>query len=502
VFEPPPLRADGGAGAGGIDTGVVESGTDVGSGGDIIVSEDARMGVDADGFSNDVSRDVNTRDDGIPEMDVIDVTGDVLDSGPRDAGPTGPWWPYTNAHGCASAGVPARTDRPLASDPGADLPPIYVAVSRLRAGTTKDDQAHTPDDNAWLEIGFDFDKQCTRSATCEVDQTQVNDRSCANSNLTPFDGNQCRDNEIGKLLKVASMTPTVGDYFGITERDWNCELYRGGFSIIFKISGYNGRNNDRDVRLDMYTSTGLQKLPTWTCRATIDAPVATDWFNRATWLPTDEWKVAQRSIDLAAPDPTDPNELKNAIAADVAAYVRGGYLYAELPDGAEFWLNGENTAVPGTRQIMHRAIIVGQVIRGQDDLWTIDHGILEFVTSPGEMLQSFQEIGYCDNMCESFFQLRNYLNTHQDTLTGTAETLPATPCNGLSVAFDWKARQAAVLPRDIVPVQAPTQCPQPRHPAAPRQGTLCDGGPSTDGSTDVASDASTDASTPQDAGGN
>ena len=525
VFEPPPIRVDGGGGGSATDTGVVDSGSDIGSDADVGVMDDVSIGADADGNvpSDVVSRDVGPRDDGVGEIDVADApANDVgLDSG-RDGGPTGPWWPYTNQHGCASAGLPARSDRPAASDPGSDLQPIYLAISRLRMGTTKDDLALTPDDNAWQDIGFDFDKLCTRSTTCEVDQMQVSDKSCANSFLTPFDGNQCRDNEIGKLLKVASMSPTVGEFYGMTERDWNCEIYRGGFTIIFKISGYNGKINDRDVRLDMYTSTGLQKLPTWTCRATIDAPLSTDWFNRASWINSDAWKIAQRSIDIAAPTPADPNELKNSVAADVAAYVRGGYLYAELPDGAEFWLDGENTAVPGTRQIMHRAVLVGQLLRGQDDLWTIDHGIIEFVTSPGEMLQSFQEIGYCDNMCEGFFQLRNYLNTHQDTLTGTSETLPNTPCNGLSIAFDWKARQATALSKDVVPVQAPVQCPQPRHPAAPRQGTSCDGGPSTDAATDTSSDvatdtatdtandamadvggdASTDASTPQDAGGN
>lgn len=484
MFEPPPTRTDGGAGAGGADAR-----SDVGASGDVAMSSDARGDADGSSALDDGSRD-SSQDS---SADVVDDT--LIDAGGRDGtGPTGPWWPYTNAHGCASAGVPARSDRPAASDVGTDLPPIYLAVSRLRLGTAKDDPQLTPDDNAWQDIGFDFDKLCTNSATCEVDQMQVTDRSCANANLTPFDGNQCRDNEIGKLLKVAAASPTVGPFYGMTERDWNCEIHRGGFSLIFKISGYNGKINDRDVRLDMYTSTGLQQLPAWTCRATIDAPLSTDWFNRPNWLPTDAWKIAQRSIDLAAPNPADPNELKNSVAADVAAFVRGGYLYAELPDGAEFWLDGENTPVPGTRQIMHRAIMVGQVIKGQDDLWSIDHGLLEFVTSPGELLQSFQEFGYCENMCEGFNQLRNYLNTHQDTLTGTAESLPTTPCNGLTLAFDIKARQATALAKDVIPVQAPVTCPQPRHPAAPRQGTPCDGGPSGDASTDSGADVSFDAS--------
>jgi hypothetical protein len=491
VFEPPPPNSsrDGGAGASGA------GGADVGVGSDSSPRDD--VGVDASIEGGPLS-DMRAGDDGRPPaLDGADATdmspgdgGFDVDSGGRgDAGPTGPWWPYTNEHGCASAGVPVRNDRPGASDPGNDLPPIYVALSRLRAGTTRDDPPLTPDDLAWQEIGFDFDKRCTRSATCEVDQMQINDLACANSNLTPFDGNQCRDNELGKLLKVASMSPTVGEYFGLTERDWNCELRRGGFTIMFKISGYNGRSNDRDVRLDMYTSTGLQRAPNWACRATIDSPLAIDWHTRAPWLSTDQWRIAQRSIDLAAPDPADPNEIKNSKTADPSAYVRGGYLYAELPNGSEFWLNGENTSIPGTRQIMNRAILVGQLIRGQDDLWTIDNGILEYVTAPGELLQSFQEVGYCANMCEAFFQLRNYLNTHQDSLTNTGEHLPTTACNGLSIAFDWEARQATALSRDVVPVQDPVPCPEPRHPLAPRQDTQCDGGAGIDSGSEAGTDA-------------
>jgi hypothetical protein len=479
---------------------------DVSVGGDTSPRDD--VGVEA-GIESGPMTDMRAGDDGRPPAvdaaDAPDVSsGDGafdVDSGRFDGGPTGPWWPYTNSHGCASAGVPTNTDRPAASDPGNDLPPIYVALSRLRTGTTKDDPPLTPDDFAWEDIGFDFDKRCTRSKTCEVDQMQVSERPCLNSNLTPFDGNLCRDNELGKLLKVASMSPTVGEYFGLTERDWNCELHRGGFSIIFKISGYNGRINDRDVRLDMYTSTGLQNQPTWACRMTIDAPLVTDWHTRAPWISTDHWKVAQRSIDPADPPKADPNEIRNSKTADAAAYVRGGYLFAQLPDGAEFWLNGENTAIPGTRQTMRRAILVGQLIRGQDDLWTIDNGILEFITSPGELLQSFQEVGFCDNMCESFFQVRNYLNTHQDSLTGTAEHLPDTPCNGLSIAFDWKARQATAMTPDIVPVQDPVLCPQPRHPLAPRQGTQCDGGGGTDSGSEAGTDADATTDRPADADG-
>ena len=73
--------------------------------------------------------------------------------------------------------------------------------------------------------------------------------------------------------------------------------------------------------------------------------------------------------------------------------------------------------------------------------------------------------------------------------TNTTEHLPTTACNGLSIAFDWEARQATALSRDVVAVQEPVSCPEPRHPLAPRQDTQCDGG----GGIDSGSEAGTDA---------
>src|SRR5689334_17116558 len=76
VFEPPPLRGDGGGDAGATDTGLVESGSDVSSGGNADVTDDKGIGPDADGNgANDTSsRDVGSGNDSTGEMDVADVT--------------------------------------------------------------------------------------------------------------------------------------------------------------------------------------------------------------------------------------------------------------------------------------------------------------------------------------------------------------------------------------------------------------------------------------------
>src|SRR5262245_34825496 len=109
VFEPPPVRPEGGAGAGGVDSSV-----DMGGLGDVTPSPDVNRDVVDSSVNSDGARDGA----GDVSADVGDVILADVDSGRDGSGPTGPWWPYTNDHGCMSAGVPARTDRPAASDPG------------------------------------------------------------------------------------------------------------------------------------------------------------------------------------------------------------------------------------------------------------------------------------------------------------------------------------------------------------------------------------------------
>src|SRR5690349_11976259 len=76
VFEPPPIRVDGGGDAGATDTGLVESGSDASSGGNVDAIDETGITPDADGnVANDTSsRDVGSSNDSTGEMDVADVT--------------------------------------------------------------------------------------------------------------------------------------------------------------------------------------------------------------------------------------------------------------------------------------------------------------------------------------------------------------------------------------------------------------------------------------------
>jgi hypothetical protein len=395
------------------------------------------------------------------------TAGGSADGGPLDS----EWWVRSNQRGCTTMSAPKPTDRPAASDPGKDLAPLYFAMSRVRFGAVNDDVSLSANGNAWSDIGVDIDGVCTSSLGCEVNQVTVDERACKSPAATPPDGSLCRDNEIGRLFNSLAGSSIAGTHFGMTEVDWNCELFRGGFGVILKISEYNGQPNDRSVRADLYASTGLQTLPSWKCRETLDGAVNREFYRNASWVRSDSWRVVEDSIDLSSP--VEGTEVRGARAADPAAFVRGGYLVARFPEGTEFWLNGERASVPGFRFTMHRSVLIAGLVKEREDQWVIDQGTLGFVTRPDEMLQGLRQIGFCENMCSVFDFMSQYFYTHQDTLEGTAEILPDTQCNAVSVGVDFEARQATATTADVVQTAPTVSCPQPKNPAAPRQGCTC-----------------------------
>lgn len=369
VFEPPEDTADGGAGTGAQTSG--------GTGGN---SDSSLGGTGGSGGSAGVSGG---------------AAGSAGVGG--DGGPTGPWWPYTTADNCQSAGVPTSQDRPEQSDPGATLAPIYFATTRMRFGSANDDQALTPNDKAWLDIGLDIDKSCTNSPTCAgTDGGLINENACKNDLVIPFDGKNCRDNQIGKLYPVAALSPFVGPLFGVTEPNWNCAFHRGEFAVFLKVSEYNGQPNDDSVRVDVYTSIGLQNLQSWSCTSGPNGTVPPDWFDQAPWLSTAHWKIASRSISLAAPDAG--SDLPDSKYSDPAAYVRDGYLFTALPPATEFWLDGERAHIPGFRLTLYRALMIAKMEKQLDGTWNLNEGSVAGVVLPTEMVGAFREIGFCKNM--------------------------------------------------------------------------------------------------------
>jgi hypothetical protein len=155
------------------------------------------------------------------------------------------WWSHTNADSCLMAAAPTPADRPKAPDDGeASLPDIYVGWTQIRIGSTRADGTSAAD--AWQGIGFDLDGTCTNSATCKG---PLNSQSCKPATaLIPYDGELCRDNAFASLQQMVASVPEVGTRFGISEDALNCNLWRGTYTVVLKISGYTGQPDDWILR--------------------------------------------------------------------------------------------------------------------------------------------------------------------------------------------------------------------------------------------------------------
>jgi hypothetical protein len=535
VFEPPPTSIDS------MDGTTPESSLTEGS------SSGARDST-ADSTADGADAGRSDTADAAVTQDADAGTGFTGD------GSTAPWWHFTNDAGCLVEGKPTAADRPAMSDPSSGtLPPIYLMMTRVEVGTNNDDKWDTANLNAWQDMGFTMDGVCTNSPTCQNSLGKpVNETACVNPNYIPSDGNNCRDNEVGKTYQNSSNSPLIGGLFGLDEPDFNCEFKRGTDAFVFKISGYNGQLNDDQVRLDLYSSMGLVNLPSWTCRPASGGALDPNWPLHADWVNTEQWTIAQINFALNAQDAG--NDLPDSKWFDQAAYVRNGWLVAQMPQGTVFWSDGERTIGRAFVNIMYRGTIVAPLHQGLDGLWSVGDdnyigpaltdagnptsglpsGSVYFASLPGDLLQGFQDMGFCQNMCDSYTTLTDYLNIHQDVTSQPG--LPSnTPCDALSVTFEFHARQTTTLPfdirlpgpRDVDPAALKRgdvlpfwNCPEPINCQAPRQGctcvpgmgcsvdpSLCDGGAEAasdsglDGGVEAAGDSGLDARASDTGGG-
>jgi len=252
------------------------------------------------------------------------------------------WWTKQHPDGCESSGAPSPMQRPKDDDPEASsIKDLYLGWFRTRLGETS---IVGGDELTWQQYGFDLDGTCTNSATCRDVQDQL---SCRGATARiPFDGELCRDNSFGSLHAIAAAMPEVGDRFGLKHERVNCGLWRGDYSVVMRVSGYNGQSNDAKVRLDLYVGAGLEALPPWSCPAD-------DFDTRYPhWRQSSAWR-----IDTAAlrGEIETPGELPDSTMRDANAYVREGYLVATFPEDVALRFTGDGASYRGFSLTLHRS---------------------------------------------------------------------------------------------------------------------------------------------------
>lgn len=353
------------------------------------------------------------------------------------------WWSTAPADACKSAGVPKPSDRP---DPNADgassEPDIYLGWSRIWIGETS--LAGVASQDAWQGFGLDLDGLCTNSADCMNARDSA--QAChAMTAQVPFDGSLCRDNTFASLQPVAAAVPEIGKRFGIAESELNCNLWRGSYTMMLRLSGYNGQADDSDVRVDYYIGTGLTRPVTWQCP--FDQYMDTYPLWRASW----DWKVD--SADLLGAI-TTPGSLPESRSADAHAYVRGGYLVATMPDDASMRLAADGTRYRGFAMKVQKALWTGKLYRTQDTLWHVGDGLFAGRVKGADLIQSFRQIGLCDGVgLDSIYQgVTDYITQNTDVLSDGSNAIER-DCDAMSFGIAFEAAQLTPGPAgDAIPI--------------------------------------------------
>ncbi len=395
---------------------------------------------------------------------------------------------------CPTEGVPTVDQRPTGTADG-DVGPIYVAMHRVRFGgvpdlendTLKDFNGIDPNYKAWVDVGFNLDLSCN-AASWPEGQLQGNAQNtcpalkrpaCKNDIVNPFDGDNCRDNAIGALFGLASLSPVVGGPFRLSEADWNCNIHRGSMGIIFKITGYNGTGDDSSVRVDLYSSIGVVTPANWSCRngkSNADK-LDPEWVKNADPNLDNKWQFAKRDLDPAAP-PAEAGQIPNSKWADAAAYVRNGWVIANFPPNTEMWFNGINADTPGMRLVVQNSVMAAQLVQNpQSELWSFTEATMGGSIKPGDQITSFREIGFCENLCSSYTTTIGYLNQAVDMLANSNDPVPDATCDAVSFGIDCTARQIrpSTPAVDVPPPPDVSggKCGTPENPDIPLPGCEC-----------------------------
>jgi cysteine-rich repeat protein len=372
------------------------------------------------------------------------------------------WWSADLADNCRSAGRPGPEHRPAVADDAESIPAIYLGWTQISLGGSAP-AADAADDSPepWQTFGLDLDGVCTNSEGCSGGA-----QSCrAATSEIPFDGTMCRDNRFARLQATLAPVPEIGERYGLREQTLNCNLHRGTYNVILKLSDYNGQPDDAEVRVDFYGSPGLERLPPWNCDdAEADAyPL---------WTAAAEWQVDEASLTAAI---AEPGTLPASHVADAKAYVRQGYLVAELPDGAQLRLAGTSNSYRSFALTTRKSIWSGALSQQQDGTWTLQDGLVAGITLASDVLETFHELGLCQEEAEqaadenSFYELvSNAVRTNADML-GDGRVDETADCDALSFAIAFSAAQitpgAAGASPERITCCPPSMTPEDCHPA-------------------------------------
>jgi hypothetical protein len=267
---------------------------------------------------------------------------------------------------------------------------------------------------------------------------------------TAQDGDYCRDNQLGQLdYSLDALPQTAGKYMAKNSQI-NCALCRGGYNIIVRISGYNGSGDDPSVRVDMYPSPGLGVLKNVDCSSDT-------WDGGACFTRADAFALDQAYIDATS----GATGLGPASFYDPSAYVRDGWLVAQLPANTPFGLVSMHSGIaPVVRIAIQGGLLVGKLDSTAEG-WVLSQGVVAGSTRLATLLNEFARLGLCAASDPATYQIIETFSKSAADMLSSGVRSPSTPCDALSLGIGFRARAATTGQVVPVPVPSSSTCPVP-----------------------------------------
>ena len=346
---------------------------------------------------------------------------------------------------CASAKAPERAKSATAPSLR-DIGPIYLGWSQLTLDSTRVGGG----DMQRASFGLDLDGVCTNAADCPQIQDAV---SChARSAQLPYDGDKCIDNAFADLVSLTTLIPQLGQRYGWSEAAFNCGLRRGSYNMIMRITGFNGTADDPKVRVDWYTSNGLQSPPSWDCANDRAADHAQAWDASAPWRLSAAELVGEIGM---------PGQLPDSHVSDPDAFISGGVLVSQMPDGAALRLAGDGQPFRGFYLPLHEGRWIGRLVRGADDQhWSLRDGLVVGRARSGEVMAGLRDQGFCMGVgLDSFYEYVSMVVDEYADVLADGSDHPEALCDALSVGIGFNA--APVTPGSAGTLPSLLECCMP-----------------------------------------
>jgi hypothetical protein len=282
-------------------------------------------------------------------------------------------------------------------DPSSDLPPIVIAMKTIDLG----DLTGTP--------GYDLDHVCT----CIEDAGP----SCVGASLVATqycDADGGVDNSAAKLFQLLQTGGVAVDSLTFSN-----QIKSGGWTLLVRISGYNGKADDPKVDVDVFPSPGLGGMPTWDGN--------------------DAWPISATSVGDDA-GVSVPKYHANG------AYVTKNTLVATMPT-AEILFRG------GTKlDLKFSAGVITGTLESAGGIWSIKNGTLAARWPIAEVLRSIGS--YRDNNDMPFCIDKNALAwaIAKPAICRAADILidgtqpKSSPCDAISMGIGFSTGPAALGP--------------------------------------------------------